>query len=81
MYKGVHSAENRSLLKPSDLIRSARITVTEFQPNVEIDDYEFSLDGLDLPIGTRIIDKIADSRYRYKEDKKPGAKEGARRRR
>lgn len=68
VYNGVHSAEDRSLLKSSDLRRSAKVTVADFHPNVEIDDSEFTLDGLDFPIGIRIIDKIAGFHYRYRVD-------------
>lgn len=66
VYSGVHSAEDRSLLEPSDLKRSTKVTVTDFHPDVQVDNSEFTLDGLDIPIGLEIIDRISGLRYKYK---------------
>ncbi|NIV69494.1 MAG: hypothetical protein GWN41_05060 [Phycisphaerae bacterium] len=41
------------------------VTIREFTPNVEIEDTEFTLDGLDIPPGAMVNDRILDTRYRY----------------
>jgi beta-lactamase regulating signal transducer with metallopeptidase domain len=41
------------------------VTIREFIPNVEIEDEEFTLDGLDIPPGAMVNDRILDTRYRY----------------
>ncbi|HUS71873.1 MAG TPA: hypothetical protein VMY06_02320 [Sedimentisphaerales bacterium] len=41
------------------------VTIREFTPNVEIEDKEFTLDGLDIPPGAMVNDQILDTRYRY----------------
>ncbi len=63
-YAGVHSPEDRASLGPSDLRRSIAVTITEFHPNVEISDSEFTLNGLKLPVGTPVVDKISGIIYR-----------------
>jgi hypothetical protein len=40
-------------------------TVKKFSPNVEVSDKEFTLDGMDVPDGMRVNDKIAGVSYRY----------------
>ena len=40
-------------------------TVKKFSPNVEVSDKEFTLDGMDVPDGMRVNDKIAGVHYRY----------------
>ena len=63
-YAGVHSPEDRASLEPGNLRMSTTVTVTEFNPNVEISDSEFTLNGLKLPIGTLVIDKISGTKYK-----------------
>jgi len=63
-YAGAHSPEDKSLLGPSNLRRSVTVMVTEFHPNVEISDSEFTLNGLKLPVGTQVVDKISGVIYR-----------------
>lgn len=58
-YAGIHSPEDRSSLGTDNLRMSATVTVTEFHPNVEISNSEFTLNGLKLPIGTQVVDKIS----------------------
>lgn len=40
-------------------------TVTDFAPNVEVSDAEFTLDGMAVPHGMIVFDKIAGVSYRY----------------
>jgi len=41
------------------------VTIREFTPNVEIEDKEFTLDGLDIPPGARVNDLTLDTTYKY----------------
>jgi hypothetical protein len=61
---GVHSPEDKSSLGYDSLIRSIAIKVTDFHPNVEVSDSEFTLEGLGLPSGTLVIDKVSGKKYR-----------------
>jgi len=63
-YAGIHSPEDRASLEPDNLRMSTTVTVTEFHPNVEISDSEFTLNGLKLPVGTPVVDKISGIIYR-----------------
>ena len=63
-YAGIHSPEDRASLEPGNLRMSTTVTVTEFHPNVEISDSEFTLNGLKLPVGTPVVDKISGIIYR-----------------
>jgi len=63
-YTGVHSLEDRSSLRRDSLIRSTSIKITHFHPNSKVSDSEFTLEGLGLPPGTLVIDKISGLRYR-----------------
>jgi prepilin-type N-terminal cleavage/methylation domain-containing protein len=45
-----------------------RFVVTEFHPNVEIGDSEFTLEGLGLPGGMIVLDRIAGINYRCGSD-------------
>jgi len=63
-YAGIHSPEDRASLDPGNLRRSIAVTVTEFHPNVEIRNSEFTLNGLKLPVGTPVVDKISGIIYR-----------------
>ena len=63
-YAGIHSPEDRASLEPGNLRMSTTVTVTEFHPNVEISNSEFTLNGLGLPVGTLIIDKISGTNYK-----------------
>jgi len=63
-YAGIHSSEDISSLDPGNLRRSTEVTITEFHPNVEISDSEFTLNGLKLPVGTSVVDKISGIIYR-----------------
>jgi hypothetical protein len=63
-YAGIHSPEDKSSLRRDSLNRSIDIKVTDFHPNVKVSDSEFTLEGLGLPSGTLIIDKISGNRYR-----------------
>ncbi len=70
-YAGAHSPEDISSLGPDNLRRSTEFTVTEFHPNVEISDSKFTVNGLELPIGTLIIDRISGTKYKI--DSGPGS--------
>ena len=63
-YVGIHSPEDRLSLEPGNLRSSTAIEVTEFHPNVEINDSEFTLNGLGLPVGTPVVDKISGISYK-----------------
>ena len=63
-YTGIHSSEDISSLDPGNLRRSTEVTITEFHPNVEISNSEFTLNGLKLPVGTPVVDKISGIIYR-----------------
>jgi len=63
-YAGVHSPEDISSLRVENVRTSIAVTVTEFDPNVEINDSEFTLNGLGLPVGTLIVDKISGTNYK-----------------
>ncbi|MBW8039910.1 MAG: M56 family metallopeptidase [Planctomycetes bacterium] len=41
------------------------VTIREFTPNVEIEDKEFTLDGLDIRPGARVNDLTLDTTYKY----------------
>ena len=45
--------------------RRIEITVTQFRPNVEIKDSEFTFMGFDLPKGTRVRNRIDGELYEY----------------
>jgi hypothetical protein len=64
VYAGIHSWEDKPSLSTSDLLKSIDVSVSEFQPNIEIDDAEFTLQGLRLPQGTEVIDEISGVTYR-----------------
>ncbi len=64
VYGGIHSWEDKPSLSTSDLLKSIDVSVSEFQPNIEIDDAEFTLQGLRLPQGTEVIDEISGVTYR-----------------
>ena len=55
-YDGVHSLEEISSLGPDIISNSSSFKIVEFHPNVEISDSEFTLEGLNLPSGTLIIE-------------------------
>ena len=42
------------------------ITIKKFSPNIEVSDKEFKFDGLEIPEGTEVVDRIAGLTYRYK---------------
>lgn len=63
-YAGINSPEDKSSLKRDNLIRSIAIKVTDFHPNVEVNDSEFTVEGLELPAGTLVIDKVSGKKYR-----------------
>lgn len=63
-YAGAHSPEERASLGADNLVHSTSVTVTEFHPNVEISNSEFTLNGLGLPIGTRVMDRISGRNYK-----------------
>ncbi len=63
-YAGIHSPEDRASLGPGNLRMSTTVTITEFHPNVEISNSEFTLNGLKLPVGTQVVDKISGTIYR-----------------
>ncbi len=48
--------------------RKVHIEIKEFTPDPQIDDAVFTLDGLGIPEGTKIINEIEDTTYRYKRD-------------
>jgi len=45
--------------------RLVKLTVKEFHPDVEISDSEFTLEGLHLPQGMIVLDRVAGVHYRY----------------
>ncbi len=57
------SRADRNVL-PSNDIRFTFV-VESFNPNVEVSDEQFALDGLALPEGLLVIDSIAGISYRY----------------
>jgi len=63
-YAGIHSSEDISSLDPGNLRRSTEVTITEFHPNVEITNSEFTLNGLKLPVGTPVVDRISGTKYK-----------------
>ena len=63
-YAGIHSTEDKSSLGRDNLNRCIAIKVTDFHPNVEVSDSEFTLEGLGLPPGTLVIDKVSGNKYR-----------------
>jgi hypothetical protein len=63
-YTGVHSTQDKTSLGQDHLIRSIAIKITDFHPNVKVDDSEFTLKGLGLPPGIRVIDKDSVRRSR-----------------
>lgn len=63
-YAGVYSPQEESSVGRNHLMRSISIEITEFHPNIEVSDSEFTLEGFNLPPGTRIIDKISGVMYR-----------------
>ncbi len=63
-YAGVHSPEDISSLRVENVRTSIAVTVTEFDPNVEISDSEFTVNGLELPVGTLVIDRISGTKYK-----------------
>jgi hypothetical protein len=64
LYAGIYSWEDKPSLPVSDLKTSTVATVTDFSPDMEIDDSEFTLSGLRLPVGTRVSDRISGVTYR-----------------
>lgn len=46
---------------------SIEVIIQEFDPNVITDDNDFTLEGLGIPKGTRVIDKINERSYKYGE--------------
>ena len=64
-FAGAHWSADKSSSVKAKLLDRAVTTVTEFHPDVDIDDVEFTLAGIDLPIGTRVSDDIAGVRYQY----------------
>ena len=65
-YDGIHSPEDRASLEHDNLRRSTVVKVTEFHPNVEISDSEFTSDGLKLPVGTPVVDRVSGINYRIR---------------
>jgi len=63
-YAGIHSPEDRTSLGTDNLRMSTTVTVEEFHSNVEISDSEFTLNGLELPVGTPVVDRISGTNYR-----------------
>ena len=63
-YAGVHSLEDKSSLGRDILRRSTAIKITDFHPKAKVSDSEFTLEGLALPPGTLVIDKISGNKYR-----------------
>ena len=51
-------------MKPRDTVHRIA-TIKDFKPNVEISDEEFTLDGMDIPDGYLVVDRIAGLQYRY----------------
>lgn len=65
-YEGAHFDKDLSSLEPGKLKKSTTVTITDFHPNVNVNDSEFTLDGLDLPAGTLIVDRIVGATYKYR---------------
>lgn len=57
IYAGAHQSPKEALSAKAKLIKSTSITVTEFHPDVIVNDSKFTLDGLELPAGTRVRNK------------------------
>lgn len=62
-YSGIHSPQDKNSVDPNNLRRSTIVTVEEFRPNIKISDSEFTLKGLGLPVGTRVVDRISGVNY------------------
>lgn len=54
---------NKDINAPS--IGRIEVEIREFDPNVTIDDNDFTLEGLGISKGTMIIDKINERNYKY----------------
>ena len=54
IYAGAHQSPKEALSAKAKLIKSTSITVTEFHPDIIVNDSEFTLSGLGLPTGTRV---------------------------
>jgi len=62
----VRSAEYRAYrIKTPDKKEHGQFTITQFDPNAEISDAEFTLEGLGVTDGTTVIDKLAGVTYQY----------------
>ncbi|MBN2313158.1 MAG: hypothetical protein JXM79_04470 [Sedimentisphaerales bacterium] len=57
-------------MKPSDTVHRIA-TIKSFKPNVEIPDEEFTLAGMEIPDGFRVVDRVSGLAYIYT---KPEAK-------
>lgn len=55
--------EEPQIIWPST--QSVRFRVTDFVPDAEVQDSEFTLEGLNLPDGTLVYDSVAGISYRY----------------
>jgi hypothetical protein len=65
----VKSAKIESVYWAKDLNAPAKggveVVIQNFEPNVNIDSNEFSIEGLGVPEGTTVVDKIAERQYKY----------------
>jgi len=57
--------EERQTKSDGSFISHQTVRVTSLTLNASVDDKLFTLDGLDLPVGTKIQDRILNNRYRY----------------
>ncbi|RPJ78991.1 MAG: hypothetical protein EHM20_02560 [Alphaproteobacteria bacterium] len=52
----------------NDLTRmSIEIAIQKFEPNINIDDNDFTIKALNISKGTRVIDKIKNREYKYED--------------
>lgn len=65
----VKSAKIEAVYWAKDLNAPARmgvdVAIQNFEPNVVIDNNDFSIEGIGVPKGTQVIDKITDRQYKY----------------
>ena len=51
-------------MKPKDTVHRI-VTIKDFEPNVEIPDEVFTLDGMSIPEGYLVVDFVSGLQYRY----------------
>lgn len=64
-YRGIHSLEDMHSIETDKLTKKISIMISDFQPNVNIDDSEFTLESLNIPNGTTVVDRILGTNYIY----------------